>query len=102
VTSPETGPDEPVEIAIDGTLDLHHFSAKDFPTLIPDYLEQCRLHGIYEVRLIHGKGRGVLRRTVHHLLGRLPQVRSYHLADETRGSWGATLVLLDRSPTNEP
>jgi DNA-nicking Smr family endonuclease len=43
----------------------------------------------------------VLRRTVHHLLARLPQVRAFQLADETRGSWGATLVLLDNSPVNE-
>jgi len=94
--------EQPIPIVIDGTLDLHHFSPKDFPDLIPDYLEQCRLQGIYEVRLIHGKGKGVLRRTVHHLLQRLPQVRSFRLADETGGSWGATLVLLEKLPENEP
>lgn len=101
-TDRDPDPEEPISIVIDGTLDLHHFSPKDFPYLIPDYLEQCRLHGIYEVRLIHGKGRGVLRRTVHQLLRRLSQVRSFRLADETGGSWGATLVRLDRLPENEP
>jgi DNA-nicking Smr family endonuclease len=97
----EHGLDEPIPIVIDGTLDLHHFSPKDFGRLIPDYLEQCHLHGIYQVRLIHGKGKGILRRTVHQVLHRLPLVHSFRLADETAGSWGATLVFLERLPKNE-
>lgn len=83
-----------VQVPIDGVLDLHNFSPKDFNQLIPDYLEECSKAGIFQVRLIHGKGIGNLRRTVHTILGRLPQVQEYKLADEKAGGWGATLVVL--------
>ncbi|MCG6931299.1 MAG: Smr/MutS family protein, partial [Desulfofustis sp.] len=56
---------ETVEMVIDGVLDLHTFSPKDLKHLIPDYLDACLQKNITEVRIIHGKGRGVLRRTVH-------------------------------------
>ncbi len=85
---------DPIEIEIDGTLDLHHFSPGDLKHLIPDYLSECRRKGITEVRIIHGKGRGILRRTVHSILLNLPVVQSFRLAPEDRGSWGATLVYL--------
>ncbi|WP_028318018.1 Smr/MutS family protein [Desulfobulbus elongatus] len=85
---------EPVALPIDGTLDLHAFRPADIKTLVPDYLEECRRHGIFQVRIIHGKGTGTLRRTVHALLGRLDMVAGFRLADETGGSWGATLVTL--------
>jgi len=87
---------EPVELPIDGTLDLHAFRPADIGTLIPDYLEECRNRGITEVRLVHGKGTGALRRSVHAILNRLDVVQHYRLADETGGSWGATLVALRR------
>lgn len=87
---------EPVELPIDGILDLHAFRPADIGTLIPDYLEECRNRGITEVRLVHGKGTGTLRRSVHALLARLDLVQHYRLADESGGSWGATLVVLRR------
>lgn len=83
-----------VEIPIDGVLDLHAFSPKDVKTLVPDYLQECRQRGIAEVRIIHGKGTGTLRRTVHALLARMEMVAEFRLADETGGGWGATLVTL--------
>ena len=49
------------------------------------------------VRIIHGKGTGTLRTTVHALLQRSPLVHSFRLGDETSGSWGATLVTLNIS-----
>lgn len=84
----------PVEIPINGTLDLHAFHPKDLKYLIPDYLEACLEKQIYNVRIVHGKGTGTLRRTTHAILDRLSYVASYKLADETGGSWGATLVVL--------
>ncbi|MBI5633119.1 MAG: Smr/MutS family protein [Nitrospirae bacterium] len=88
-----SGP-EPVEIPINGVLDLHTFHPREVKDLLPDYLHECRVKGILEVRIIHGKGIGALRETVHAILRRLPEVTSFRLADETAGSWGATLVLL--------
>ncbi len=88
-----TEPD-PIEIPIDGTLDLHTFQPRDVKELVPDYLRECQERGILDVRIVHGKGRGVLRRTVHAILSRLPEVAAFHLADETGGGWGATLVKL--------
>jgi DNA-nicking Smr family endonuclease len=86
--------EEPIRIEIDGTLDLHHFSPKDLKYLIPDYLDECHARNIREVRIVHGKGKGVLRRTVHSILAGLSAVQSFHLASPERGSWGATIVYL--------
>lgn len=87
---------EPVELPIDGILDLHLFSPKELGGLIPDYIEACLEKEIYSIRIIHGKGKGVLRRTVHNLLDKNEFVVSYRLADD-RSSWGATLVELKNS-----
>lgn len=87
-------PEAVVEVPIDGTLDLHTFSPKDLPQLLPDYLEACRERGILLVRVVHGKGKGTLKRTVHAVLARLPYVAGWRLADPTAGAWGATLVTL--------
>ena len=89
--------DEPVKIEINGTLDLHHFSPKDLKYLIPDYIEECLAVHILEIRLIHGKGIGNIRRTVHALLDRNPSVKSYRLAGSEAGGWGATIVQLHPS-----
>ena len=86
--------DVPIELPIDGVLDLHTFHPRDVKELVPDYLAECRERGILEVRIIHGKGTGALRRTVHAVLSRLPEVVSFGLAMETAGGWGATMVTL--------
>lgn len=84
----------PIELPIDGTLDLHAFRPAEVKFLIPEYLEECRKKGIGQVRIVHGKGTGALRRTVHALLERMDMVVSFRLGDETSGFWGATLVTL--------
>ena len=90
----ELDDDIPIELPIDGVLDLHTFHPRDVKALVPDYLAECRERGILEVRIIHGKGIGALRRTVHAVLARLPEVASFGLAMETAGGWGATIVTL--------
>lgn len=90
------------ELIVDGTLDLHMFSPKDIKYLIPDYLEECREKGILSIRIIHGKGTGALRRTVHSILGRLSWVESFSLSSEWEGGWGATIVILSPPQENDP
>lgn len=82
----------PIELPIDGVLDLHTFEPRDVKALVGDYLDECRKREILEVRIIHGKGAGMLRRTVHATLRNLPDVLDYRLAPAHRGGWGATIV----------
>lgn len=90
-----------VHLPVDGTLDLHTFQPSDVKNLVPDYLQACREQNIFYARIIHGKGTGTLRRTVHACLDRLDYVLDYRLADESAGSWGATLVHLRAKQTPE-
>ena len=86
---------EPVELPIDGILDLHLFNPKEVKDLISDYIEACLDKNIYSIRIIHGKGKGVLRRMVHSILDNHERASSYRLADDS-SSWGATLVELNK------
>ena len=94
-----------VEQPIDGVLDLHTFQPKEAASVVDEYLRACREKRIFEVKVIHGKGRGVLLRTVHALLEKHPLVRGFNLDSEGSG-WGATIVFLkknteDRSQESE-
>lgn len=86
--------EQPLALPIDGTLDLHAFRPRDVGELVPDYLGLCQEKGIRQVRIIHGKGTGELRRTVHAILGKDRRVASFRLAGGDGGGWGATLVEL--------
>jgi hypothetical protein len=82
------------ELAVDGELDLHNFSPKEVAPLVREYIEVCHQRGIRDLRIVHGKGKGVLRRTVHSLLAEHGLVESYRLGGHREGSWGATIVRL--------
>jgi DNA-nicking Smr family endonuclease len=84
----------PVPLPITGELDLHTFRPQDLGELIPAYLSECSARGIREVRVVHGKGTGTLRATVHALLRRSSLVASFRSGNEQSGSWGATIVTL--------
>ncbi|MGD8389206.1 MAG: Smr/MutS family protein [Desulfobacteraceae bacterium] len=91
-------PGDAVVLPIDGVLDLHTFAPRDVPMVVKDYLEACGEKGIREVRIIHGKGKGVLRRTVHAVLSTHPQVEDFGL-DNGPGGWGVTLARLKNVPS---
>ncbi len=88
---------EPVEITIDGVLDLHTFAPGDVSSLVKEYIRACQEKGIHDIRIIHGKGQGVLRRIVHARLERDPRVLEFGL-DAGPSGWGATLVRLKADP----
>jgi DNA-nicking Smr family endonuclease len=95
MTPANTKDTEPHRIPIDGILDLHAFAPKDAVSVVREYLRVCLEKGIYEVRIIHGKGTGVLRRTVHALLKKHPDVLDFTL-DSGPSGWGATRVYLQK------
>ena len=85
---------EPIEIPIDGILDLHTFKPKEVPDLLDDYLEACLEAGILSVRIIHGKGTGALKKRVRSILERHTLVASFQDAPPEAGGWGATIARL--------
>jgi DNA-nicking Smr family endonuclease len=84
----------PFELPIDGALDLHTFRPDELGDLVPDYLQACRERGILQVRVVHGKGIGNLKRSVRAILARLPEVISFDDAGANYGGSGATIVNL--------
>ena len=91
---PEPEPPEAIEQPGSDELDLHTFSPREVGALVDAWLDECAARGLTEVRIVHGKGVGTLRRIVHAALERHPAVAGYRLAPEARGGWGATLVTL--------
>lgn len=87
--------DKIIEVPIDGLLDLHLFQPQEIHSLIADYLNLCLERGIYDIRIIHGKGKGVLREITHSILRDNPLVFGFRL-DSGPSGWGATLVRLKK------
>ncbi len=84
----------PVVIPIEDALDLHAFAPREIPSVVESYLEAAVEAGFREVRLVHGRGRGVQRRRVHGVLAASPLVGRFADAPPERGGWGATIVWL--------
>ena len=87
---------DPVILSIEDSLDLHTFAPRDVPSVVDEYLRQAVARGFGEVRLIHGKGKGVQRVVVQRLLSDHPLVLRFFDAPGERGGWGATVVVLRR------
>lgn len=83
-----------VRVEITDVLDLHAFAPADVPDLVRHYLEEALARGLYEVRIIHGRGSGVQRRTVRSILRKHPNVIGFDDAPPQLGGWGATCVSL--------
>ena len=84
--------DEPVEVAIGPEFDLHSFTPADIPSVVEEYLTAAAARGLREVRLVHGRGRGVQRGIVQALLERHPLVSEFW--DDNRSHLGATIARL--------
>lgn len=83
-----------VELPIEAELDLHSFAPRDVVSVVDSYLDACRERNILEVRLIHGRGRGVQRAEIRRYLTRRADVSQFGDAPPASGGWGATLVRL--------
>jgi len=79
-------------VPIEREIDLHAFAPRDIPSVVEDYIDAAARAGFREVRLVHGRGKGVQRGIVQATLDRLPQVEEF--ADDTASHLGATLVRL--------
>jgi len=83
---------EPLRIPIEGVLDLHAFAPRDIPSVVEEYIFEAQSSGLREVRLIHGRGRGVQRGIVQHALERHPLVMEFF--DDPESHLGATIAIL--------
>ena len=88
------GFDEPVVVPITDAFDLHSFLPKDIPSVVEEYLSEALALGFSEVRIIHGKGKGVQREIVRKMLLRHPLVKNFYDAPPERGGYGATIAEL--------
>jgi DNA-nicking Smr family endonuclease len=88
---------QPVKIDIEDVLDLHTFKPSDVPDLLEDYIIECVKAGIFSLRIIHGKGKGVQKKRVQQLLKINPKVKSFQDAPPEAGGWGATIVELKKN-----
>ena len=82
----------PVQVPIEDAIDLHSFAPADVVAVVDDYLHAAREAGFTEVRLIHGRGKGVQRAAVQRLLRGHALVARYWDAPESH--LGATVVRL--------
>jgi dsDNA-specific endonuclease/ATPase MutS2 len=85
---------EPLVLPIEDALDLHAFAPRDVAGVVDEYLHQAAARGLGEVRLIHGRGKGVQRAVVRAVLGEHPRVARFYDAPPSRGGWGSTVVVL--------
>ena len=84
--------DAPIRIPIVAELDLHAFAPRDIVSVVGEYVEAAAAGGLREVRLVHGRGRGVQRAAVQAALDRHPIVLEFW--DDPNAHLGATIVRL--------
>jgi DNA-nicking Smr family endonuclease len=84
---------EPIELPVDGTLDLHAFSPRDVKSVVAEYVNEAHARGLKEIRVIHGRGAGVLRGIVQAALDAHPLVEAFwDDADSHLGATGARIA----------
>jgi dsDNA-specific endonuclease/ATPase MutS2 len=82
--------DDPIRIPIEAELDLHPFAPSDIPSVVAEYVEAAAAAGFAEIRIVHGRGRGVQRGIVQAALERHPRVVEFW--DDPRAHLGATVA----------
>jgi len=92
MTDPKTQIPNPTRVPIEDTLDLHSFAPRDIPSVVEEYITAAHAAGLREVRLIHGRGKGVQRGIVQQALERHPLVGEFWDAFEAH--LGATVARL--------
>lgn len=84
--------EQPHVVPIEDQLDLHAFAPRDMQDVVCAYIEAAYAEGLRDVRVVHGRGRGVQRALTHQTLAAHPLVADYH--DDPRSHLGATRVHL--------
>jgi DNA-nicking Smr family endonuclease len=83
---------DPLRIPVEAALDLHTFAPRDIPSVVQEYVTEAHAAGFREVRLVHGRGRGVQRGIVQSALERHPLVVKFF--DDPDSHLGATIAIL--------
>jgi dsDNA-specific endonuclease/ATPase MutS2 len=83
---------DPVHVPIEREIDLHAFAPADIPSVVEEYVNAAAQAGLAEVRLVHGRGRGIQRGIVQAALERHPLVERFW--DDTDSHLGATVAVL--------
>ncbi len=81
-------------VPIEESIDLHSFLPREIVEVVDAYLDAAREAGFREVRLIHGRGKGVQRARVRAFLEGDPRIERFVEAPPGRGGWGATIAWL--------
>lgn len=79
-------------IPIEDQIDLHAFAPRDIPSVVDEYIQAAHDAGLREVRLIHGRGKGVQRGIVQAALERHALVERFYDAPDSH--LGATVANL--------
>jgi DNA mismatch repair protein MutS2 len=69
-------------------------TAEEARERVDKFLDQAFLGGRARLRIIHGHGKGILRRTLHEMFTHHPQVEKFYAAPPQEGGGGATIVEL--------
>lgn len=91
MSGPDNGSDA-FHLPIDGLLDLHAFSPRDVTSVVDEYVTAAHARGVQEIRIVHGRGRGVQRGIVQSALERHPLVTEFW--DDPDSHLGATIARL--------
>jgi DNA-nicking Smr family endonuclease len=82
----------PRDVPIEDSIDLHSFHPRDIKSVVEEYVNAAHRAGLREVRLIHGRGKGVQRGIVQAALERHPLVEAFDDAPDSH--LGATIATL--------